>query len=286
MRVAIASGKGGTGKTVIATNLAWLLAHEGLESTYLDCDVEAPNGHLFLKPTGLEEQVFTVRVPKLATETCSGCGECQAFCAFNAILALGDKVLVFNELCHACGGCMRVCPEGLLHEVDRPAGVILRGLAAGARFIAGRINVGEPRAEPLVSAVIREAPRTGVVVTDAPPGTSCSAVAAVQGADRVLLVTEPTPFGLHDLKMAVAMCRTLGCEPSAVINRSDLGNNAVKAYLEAESIPLVAEIPFDSALSEAYALGELAVQKSDVLHRALRQIITQLRLADIPEVSA
>jgi len=241
--------------------------------------VEAPNGQLFLHPDHLVSERVSQPLAALSTPTCSGCGECQRFCAFNAILAVGDKVLVFPELCHACGGCMRVCPEGVLVEVPRETGSVTMGRAQQVTFLAGRLDVGEPRAAPVIEAVLAAAPRTGVVVVDAPPGTSCSAVAAVRDADHVVLVTEPTPFGLHDLELAVEMCRSVGARLSAVINRSDLGGAPVRSYLRHEAIPVVAEIPFDRTISTAYAAGELAARQSNPLRweltRLAKAVLTQ-----------
>jgi len=276
MKVVIASGKGGTGKTLIATNLAWMLSELGVDTTYVDADVEAPNGHLFLPPTGVTTSRFASPLPTLIGPTCSGCGECQRFCAFHAIIATTDKVLVFPELCHSCGGCLDACPDNALEERPRQSGTLLRGEVGRIHFRSGSLDVGEPRSTPIIETLIANTPDTGVVVVDSPPGTSCSAVAAMKGADRVVLVTEPTPFGLHDLQLAVGLCRKLGCQPSVVVNRCDLGDRQVYRYLETESIDVLAEIPFDRTLSDIYAKGELAAPTHEPLRQALRQIISTL----------
>jgi MinD superfamily P-loop ATPase len=272
MRIAIASGKGGTGKTLVATNLAWLLADSGQTAAYVDCDVEAPNGSLFVRAEVWSERRVTVPLPTLSTEHCSGCGECQRVCRYHAILAVTDKVLVFPELCHSCGGCVRACPDGVLGEVGREVGTLYWGRADGLQLLGGRLDVGEVRASPLIDAVLDACPTEGTVVVDAPPGTSCSAVAALRGADHVVLVTEPTPFGLHDLGLAAEMCQALGLRTSAVINRSDLGGVPVGHYLRERGIPVLAEIPFARDIADAYAHGALAATRVPAFRRALEEV--------------
>jgi MinD superfamily P-loop ATPase len=276
VRVAVASGKGGTGKTLVSTSLAWMLAEAGGDVAYVDADVEAPNGHLFLRPTTSTER-FAVPLPTLAGDRCSGCGRCQEFCASNAIVVVGHRVLVFEELCHSCGGCLIVCPDKALVEIPREVGTVEVGRArAGQRrldFAAGTLDVGIARATPLIEAVLRDAPDRQTVLIDAAPGTSCPAVAAVRAADRVLLVTEPTPFGLHDLKLAVQMCHLLGRDAGVVINRSDLGDGRVRAWLEQEGLPILAEIPFLSEVAQGYARGQVGPVASRLLAHLLEPVI-------------
>ena len=227
MRVAVASGKGGTGKTTVAVNLACVLADNGQTVQYLDCDVEEPNGHIFLKPPITATEVVGVPVPVVDEAKCTGCRKCAEVCQYHAIAVL-QKALVFPELCHSCGGCALVCPTGAIREKDRPIGVVdtgwaLRtdsGQADGIAFVQGRLNVGEPVAPPLIRAVKKLAIADGVAIMDAPPGTSCPVVTTVRDADYVLLVTEPTPFGLNDLRLAVEMIRHLDLRHGVVINRS------------------------------------------------------------------
>jgi MinD superfamily P-loop ATPase len=258
MRLAVASGKGGTGKTLVATNLAWRLAARSDGVTYLDADVEAPNGHLFFQPTFTSTARHTVRIPTLGGVACSGCGQCAEACQFGAIVTGREGVTVYPDLCHSCGVCLRACPEQSLGERERETGTVRRGHVGPMGFVDGTLDLGEVRAVPLIQAVVGESPRSGLAVLDAPPGTSCSAVAAVGGADLVLLVCEPTPFGLHDLELSLQMCEALGVPTAAIINRSDLGDGRVRSYLADEGVPLVAEVPFDREIATACATGVLA----------------------------
>jgi MinD superfamily P-loop ATPase len=262
MRVCLASGKGGTGKTLLATSLAVYLARSSGSVTYLDADVEEPNGFLFLRPEIVREERVTVPVPALKTGTCSGCGECRRLCAYGAILDLEDRVMVFPELCHSCGGCLIVCPEEALEEVPREIGTLSRGMSGSLTCCAGRLDIGETRAAPLIERLLDWAPPGRIEVLDAPPGTSCSVTAALRGADLLVLVTEPTPFGLHDLRLAVELGRTLGLGMVAVINRSDLGGDDVREYLTGEGIRVVAEIPFRREIAAVYAAGGLCLDGS------------------------
>ena len=213
----------------------------------------------------------------LCTDRCSGCGRCQQFCASNAIVVVGRRVLVFDELCHSCGGCVLVCPEDVLVEVPREVGTVEAGTAGtnGARmgFVSGTMDVGVARAVPVIEAVLRRAPAEGVVLIDAAPGTSCPALTTVRAADRVLLVTEPTPFGLHDLELAVQMCRALDREAALVINRSDLGDDRVRAWLDREGVPVLAEIPFLPEVAANYAHGLVGAASSPTLARLLEPVL-------------
>ena len=256
MIVAVASGKGGTGKTTLAVNLASVI---GAGVQLADCDVEEPNAHLFLAAATVCMQTITLPVPAIATDRCDGCGACARFCAYHAIVSFGTEPLVFSELCHGCGGCALVCPREAIGEQARPIGVVQTGRAGPVTLIQGRLDVGVATAPPLIRAVKARLDPARPVIIDAPPGTSCPVVAALRGVDQVVLVTEPTPFGLHDLELAVAMVRSLGLGSGVVINRAGCGDDRVRAYCEAEGLPLLAEIPDDRRIAEAYARGALIV---------------------------
>lgn len=252
MIISVASGKGGTGKTTVATNLACAL---GAEVTLLDCDVEAPNAHLFLNPAIEKSETVNMPVPEIDMERCTLCGKCAAICRYKAITLVKKTVLTFPELCHGCGGCTAVCPEGAVLESFRELGEVSEGTARGAGFVQGRLRVGEAMSPPLIRAVRNRIAGEGTFIIDAPPGTSCPVVAAMKGVDFILMVTEPTPFGLHDLKLALGAVELLGIPRGLVINRSDMGDTAVKEYAASEKLPVLMEIPFDRRIAEAYSRG-------------------------------
>jgi len=259
MIISVASGKGGTGKTTVATNLAVSI---GGKVCLLDCDVEEPNSHLFINPVFEYTRTVTTPVPEIDEEKCTHCGKCAEICQFRAIVVLGKAtVLSFENLCHSCGGCMRVCPEDAIRWKDRELGTIRKGKRNGLEFMDGTLKIGEAMAPPLIRKVRSQAGRDGLTIIDAPPGTSCPVIAAMKGADFVLLVTEPTPFGLHDLKLALGAVKILDIPCGLVINRSDMGDEKVKQYAREESIPVLMEIPFDRGIAEAYSRGELLVEK-------------------------
>ena len=260
LKIAIASGKGGTGKTTLAANLAALAARNGRKAVYVDCDVEEPNGHIFLNPHIEETRTVPVLIPQVDQEKCIQCGKCQEICQYGAIVLIGEKVLVYPEMCHSCGGCLLVCPVGAISEITRPIGVVETGNGdTGVGFVQGRLNIGEKLAPPLIRAVKESIPEEQLVIVDAPPGTSCPVIEAVQGADYTILVTEPTPFGLNDLILAVEMMRALKQPFGVAINRAGLGYDEVRRYLEREQVANLAEIPDDRRIAEAYSVGKLAV---------------------------
>jgi MinD superfamily P-loop ATPase len=257
MIISIASGKGGTGKTTVSTNLALSL---GSGVQLLDCDVEQPNAHLFMHPVFDSTETITVPVPEIDMSKCTLCGKCSEICQFNAIVVVGETVLAFEELCHSCGGCRVVCPENAITEKGRALGVIQKGRYNGIEFIHGKLKVGEAMSPPLIRKVLSFADPDRCRIVDAPPGTSCPVIETMKSADFVLLVTEPTPFGLHDLQLAVGAVKILGIPSGLVINRSDLGDDKVKAYANRENIPVLMEIPFDRRIAEAYSRGEMFVE--------------------------
>jgi len=259
MQIAVASGKGGTGKTTIAINLACSIGRMGKDAQYLDCDVEEPNGHIFLKPDIEKTENVTIGVPEVDMEKCNGCGKCGQLCQYSAIICLKDTVMTFEQLCHSCGGCMAVCPQAAIREKQRKIGIAEFGRADGIYYGAGRLDIGAIQSPALIKHVRRKAINNGTVIIDVPPGTSCPVIEAVKGADFVLLVTEPTPFGLNDLKLAVGMVRELKLPFAVVINRSGLGDEQVYQYCDKESIEIILEIPDDRRIAEAYSVGEMIV---------------------------
>jgi MinD superfamily P-loop ATPase len=257
MIISVASGKGGTGKTTVATNLA--LSVE-THVTFLDCDVEEPNAHLFIHPDFKRNETITAPVPQVDENKCTLCGKCAEICQYKAIVVIGETVLPFPELCHSCGGCMEVCPERAITEAGRNLGVIEAGYRNGLEFVHGRLRVGEAMSPPLIREVRAYAHMDTLTIIDAPPGTSCPVIAAMKGADFVLLVTEPTPFGLHDLKLAVGAVKILGIPCGLVINRADMGDDKVMAYAKEEDLPVLMEIPFDRRIAEIYSVGWVLVE--------------------------
>jgi MinD superfamily P-loop ATPase len=258
MKIAVASGKGGTGKTTVATNLAQMAAADGRAVAYLDCDVEEPNGHLFLKPTITRQQSINKLLPLVDLDRCTFCGRCSQVCRYGAIACLRKQVLIFAELCHSCGGCLLACPAGAIREVPKPIGELRLGTAGPIRFIEGRLNVGEAMSPPAIRAAKAAASPTDLAILDCPPGTSCPVIESIRGSDLVLLVTEPTPFGLNDLKLAVEMVRALKLPLAVVVNRCNIGDDRVRQYCMSEQIAILAEIPDDRAVAEAYSRGQLA----------------------------
>lgn len=277
MRIAVASGKGGTGKTTVATNLAYLAAQTGRMVVYADCDVEDPNGHLFLRPTIAEQRPIDRLVPVVAADRCTRCGRCSDACRFGAIACVGNSVLVFPELCHACGGCQLACPEQAISEVPRSIGQLRLGASGRLRFVDGMLNVGEAMSPPAIRAVKAALPDgDALVILDCPPGTSCPVVESVRDADLVLLVTEPTPFGLCDLGLAVEMVRALRLPFAVVVNRAGVGDREVWDYCQRQRIPILAEIPDDRAVAEAYSRGELPVTAAAPLAECLAGLLAAL----------
>jgi MinD superfamily P-loop ATPase len=258
--VAVASGKGGTGKTTVATNLAKVCAAAGQLTQYLDCDVEEPNGHLFLKPEILERKEVTVDVPEVDTAKCIGCGRCGEICQYSAITCIGDQVLTFEQLCHSCGGCWLVCPAEAIQRKPLRIGEIETGKAGTLGFVSGRLEIGHVRTPSLIRDVKKHIQSETLAIVDVPPGTSCPVVTALRGVDFVLLVTEPTPFGLNDLKLAVGLVREMKLPFAVVINRDGIGTDKTEAYCEAEGIHIAARIPEDRLIAQAYSSGEMIVE--------------------------
>jgi MinD superfamily P-loop ATPase len=258
MIISIASGKGGTGKTTVSTSLAFSLDRD---VQFLDCDVEEPNAHIFIKPDiEATERVF-ILVPEIDGARCTICGKCQQVCSYNAIAVLPSsansrgKTLVFPELCHGCGACSYLCPQKCIKEVEREVGILEAGRRGNIAFVHGKLNIGEAMAPPVIRAVKKRIDVKKTVIIDAPPGTSCPVIASIQGSDFCILVTEPTPFGLNDLILAVEVLRQMKIPFGVVVNRSDLGNDETDKYCERECIPVLMKIPFMKGIASAYSKG-------------------------------
>jgi MinD superfamily P-loop ATPase len=258
MVIAIASGKGGTGKTTVAVGLALAFRAAGRRVQLIDCDVEEPNCHLFLAPTIRSRVPVNVPVPRVDADRCTRCGHCARVCEFGAIACLKEVVVVFTELCHSCGACVELCPENAIGEVEREVGTVATGDVNGLAFVTGRLNVGEPRAVPVIDELKQRVAGDAIAILDAPPGTSCPVVAAIKGVDLVLLVAEPTPFGLNDLRLMVEGVAALDIPWAIVVNRVGIGDARVRQFARERGIPVLAEIPNDRRIAEAQSRGEPA----------------------------
>jgi len=259
MIISVASGKGGTGKTTVAVNLAMFLEQNSNEKTsFLDCDVEEPNAYIFLKPEIAKKTFFGIPIPEVNFSKCDYCGKCSEVCAYNAIVVIKKNVLVFPELCHGCGGCSLLCPQKAISEKDKEIGFVKIGNSGGIKFFQGQLNVGEPMATPLIRFVKKiglSNDKNTVYIIDAPPGTSCPVIETVKGSDFTILVTEPTPFGLNDLKLAVGVLRKLTIPFGVIINLAGSGDMGVNDYIKIEDIPLLGEIPYDRKIAVLYSYG-------------------------------
>ena len=294
MIISVASGKGGTGKTMVATNLALFLneIHEG-KISFIDCDVEEPNGHIFLKPEITNKIPFGIPVPEIQFDTCNYCGTCGEVCEYHAIVVMKDTVLTFPELCHGCGACSLLCPRDAIREKERACGVIEEGTARGITFFQGLLNIGEPMASPLIHAVKEQWKRKwkngGITVIDVAPGTSCPVVESLKGSDFCILVTEPTPFGLHDLKLAVQVLEKLNIPCGVVVNRAGIGDQGTYHYCNDNGLPILAEIPYARDIAVLYSYGIPLMREGEEyrkifsnLWEAVRDCMTQKREPTLP----
>ncbi len=274
MIIAVLSGKGGTGKTTVAVNLAKSF---GTPVQVLDCDVEEPNAHLFLSGELRRTESISVPVPRVDEDKCDACGKCGEFCRFNAIIALKTKPLVFPELCHSCGGCTLVCPQDAITEIPRFIGVVETIKCHSIFLIQGRLNIGVAMAPPLIKEVKNRILPNMPVILDAPPGTSCPVITTVKDADVAVLVTEPTPFGLHDLELAVGMVKEIGPPFGVVINRVGIGDDRVHRFCGENNIPVLAEIPDDRRIAEVYSKGGIIVDALPQYRRTFEDLIKSIK---------
>lgn len=273
MILAVASGKGGTGKTTVATNLARVASEMGRVVQYTDCDVEEPNGHIFLKPEIAERRDVTVEVPRVDPAKCIGCGRCGEICQYSAIVCIQSQVLVFDKLCHSCSGCWRVCPTGAITPTPMRIGEIEVGRSHRVNVVTGRLQIGSVATPALIREARKYADPAGLTTLDAPPGTSCPVVTSLRGVDFVLLVTEPTPFGLHDLTLAVELTRELGLPFGVAINRDGIGDDRVERYCRAQNIDILLRLPDDRRIAEAYSTGEMIAEVLPEYREAFVELI-------------
>ncbi len=279
MKIAVASGKGGTGKTSVATSLALSLASTDGPVQFLDCDVEAPNAHLYLRPDLPDSQPAVILIPQVNAQRCSACGRCVEVCQFHAIALIGKTVLVFPQLCHGCGSCTRNCPGRAISEIPHPIGLLESGACADQmQFARGVLTISEPMPTPIIRQLKKWKPGNDhpVVILDSPPGASCSVVETLRGTDFVLLVSEPTGFGLHDLKQMVGIVREMGIPAGVILNRDGLGDNGVEGFCAAENLPILMRIPFDRDIAAGLSAGVPLVEIQPEYREQFRGVFAQI----------
>jgi len=289
MIISVASGKGGTGKTTIAVNLALALTKDKEKNVqFLDCDVEEPNAHLFLKPVITSSESVEIPVPKIDDEKCNYCGKCAEVCVFNAIAVTKNKVLVFPGLCHGCGACTLFCPEKAISEKGNKVGVLEEGKAGPINFTHGRLNIGESMAPPIIRKIKKKINKDDtkgknnditnnrITIIDAPPGTSCPVIESIKESDYTILVTEPTPFGLHDLKLAVEVLRKLNIPHGVVLNKCDIGDHKVEKYCKKNNIPIILSISLDKEIAVAYSKGIPIVKINSSYEEKFNQLFQKI----------
>lgn len=257
MKLSILSGKGGTGKTTISTNLAKILGY-----MYVDCDVEEPNGFIFLKPEINESKNVEVLVPSIDYDRCTLCGRCANSCKFNALANTGKTIMIFEKLCHSCGACILVCPENAIEEKNRAIGKIDIGNAEEIDCKRGILNVGEPMAVSIIDRLKSIIDKKDVII-DCAPGSSCNVVKAIKDTDYAILVTEPTPFGLHDLKIAVELVKKMKIPFGVIVNRADEDSNMITSFCQKDNITILGQIPFDRRIANMYSKGMLLIDNEE-----------------------
>lgn len=271
MIIAIASGKGGTGKTTVAVNLALSLNNIQL----IDCDVEEPNSNLFLNLELEKVEDVSIPIPVVDEEKCIHCGKCSQLCEYNALAVLPDNVMVFKELCHGCGLCQMACPRGAITERDRTIGIIEKA-DGEIEFLRGVLNIGEAISTPLIKRLKEKMNREKTVILDVPPGTACPVIEAISGVDYCLLVTEPTPFGLYDLRLAVELCKELNVKSGVIINRDGIGNQDTENFCNEQGIPILLRIPYDKKIAELYSDGIPFVKEMPEWRERFREVFRKI----------
>jgi len=275
VKIAVLSGKGGTGKTLLSVNLAAVAG----ESTYIDCDVEEPNGHLFFKPDQIRSEPITIKIPVVDQQICDGCRVCVDFCKFNALAYIGDKLLIFEEVCHSCGGCVLFCPLRALSERDKVVGEIRRGYSDQVRVASGILNIGEASGIPIVKGLLRDIP-AGTTFIDCPPGSACIVMESIKDADYCIFVAEPTLFGVHNLNMVYQLVRLFGKPHGVVLNKCLPGENPAEEFCRQQGIPILGKIPFDPELGTINAEALIAARE----HEGWKQVFQELLQTVMGEV--
>jgi len=285
MVISVASGKGGTGKTLVATNLA-LALEDTVRVQLLDCDVEEPNANIFLHLPLSHSQPVYISVPKINEGKCTYCGKCAEVCAYNALAVLPEKVLVFAELCHGCGACSYLCPESAITEEGREIGVLEKGNSGSLELVQGKLNIGEPMAPPIIREVKKHIDPKNEVIIDIPPGTSCPVIEAIKDSDFCLLVTEPTPFGLYDLSLAIEVVRKLAIPCGVIVNREGMGNDKVEHYCREQKIPILLKIPLDRNIATLYSRGIPLIEGLPEWRKAFSKLFQNIKeIISVSEVT-
>ena len=274
MIISVASGKGGTGKTTVSVNLALSLENVQL----LDCDVEEPNSHIFIRPSIKTKTPVYIPVPQVDKQKCDFCGKCQEVCAYNAIAVLKKDLLVFPELCHGCGACSYLCPQKAIKEVNKEIGFVEIGQRDNLQFVHGKLNIGQAMSPPLIRAVKQYINPARNVIIDVPPGTSCPVIESIKGSDFCILVTEPTPFGLYDLTLAVEVLKKIAIPFGVVLNRSDLGDKKVDDYCKKEKISILMQIPFKKEIAMAYSKGKTIVEALPEYRKEFQKLFETIKI--------
>ncbi len=269
--IAILSGKGGTGKTLLAVNLASVAK----AATYIDCDVEEPNGNLFFNPTKELEKLVTVKKPVVDDALCDGCHKCVDFCAFNALALIGNRLMIFDEICHSCGGCLYVCPQKALTEQDRAIGELSVGRSGSVRSISGSMHIGESTGVPIIEELLTHKGED-LTIIDAPPGSSCLVTESVRLADFCILIAEPTIFGAHNLAMVHELVTLLGKPHAVVLNKIMEGKNPSEEFCIKNNIPIIGRIPFDKKLGTMNSVGKIVTREDDHYHELFSSILEKV----------
>lgn len=272
MKIAVLSGKGGTGKTFVSVNLA--CAAE--QAVYVDCDVEEPNGHLFLKPVITETKTVAVSVPDLDISKCTCCRICVEFCRHNALALVKDRLLMFHEICHSCGGCILLCPKKALHKKQRPIGKVEIGISDKVTVLTGFLNTGEESGSSIIKELMETLPKQETIIVDCPPGSACIVMESIREADYCVLVAEPTLFGVHNLAMVHELVKQFGKPYGVVLNKCMSGENPAKRYCEEHQISILAEIPYEEELGSLNSKGLVAVRESTQYRDLFRRLLFSL----------